>query len=415
MLNALKKRSEVKEVEKGAKNVVTPRYKGDVHVKESRPEEISEGSDNLGGDVQVNPSVKDTFGEDNYKTAKSHSSVEPTVADILTKLKGKRVKRVLRKQGAPVKFVREKVPSPVKKDDDIIIVSSTASRRKTRSSDAALKKKKAALGLGGDPDEFMEHSTSVDLQEFERKAEERKRSRKGKKASEVKESGSVAKRRKGVDWKDTDCLAYKGTITGFTSEFEVCNSSQGFHCQPMPTLNITNVSEALGRMLYVMGTEHVLNVGKIIFDQIVDHVKTGAKLKPIGLPSLICSLLITQHPTVLKKEDGIGEDAKPLTISDKLMKGKHVLDVEFNATDQSKPIPEGEATGMLLKVYEEELLRIESKIQAKTVLASELKAKIYTLKSRVPPTVNASVDHLVHVATTYANPPAGDETSTSPV
>ncbi|GAA0165818.1 hypothetical protein LIER_40063 [Lithospermum erythrorhizon] len=141
-----------------------------------------------------------------------------------------------------------------------------------------------------------------------------------------------------------------------------------------------------------MGTEHVLNVGKVICVQVVDHAKTGAKLKPIGFPSLICSLLITQHPTVLMKEDGIGKDAKPLTISDKLMKGKHVIDVEVNAPDQSEPVPGGEVAGLLLKVYEEELLRVEAEIQAKKVLASKLKAKISALRTRVPPTMNASSD-----------------------
>ncbi|GAA0140410.1 hypothetical protein LIER_01765 [Lithospermum erythrorhizon] len=125
------------------------------------------------------------------------------------------------------------------------------------------------------------------------------------------------------------------------------------------------------------------------------------------------SLLITRHPTVLKQEDGFGEDAKPLTISDKLIKGKHVLDVEFNEADQPELIPEGDAAVMLLKVYEEELLRVESEIQAKTVLASELKAKIHALKSRVPPAVNTSTDHPVPIATKSANPPAGNETSTS--
>ncbi|GAA0147222.1 hypothetical protein LIER_06975 [Lithospermum erythrorhizon] len=78
-------------------NVVTPRRKGDVHVEESRLEEINECNDDLGGDVQVNPSVKDTSGEASYKTTKSHNSVEPTVVEILTESKGKRVKRVLRK------------------------------------------------------------------------------------------------------------------------------------------------------------------------------------------------------------------------------------------------------------------------------------------------------------------------------
>ncbi|GAA0163419.1 hypothetical protein LIER_19293 [Lithospermum erythrorhizon] len=80
----------------------------DMHIEEDRPEEVKVGDDDLGGDV--NPSVKDT-------------------------------------SGAPVKFVRDKVASPVKEDDDIVIVSSTASRRRTMSSAAALKKKKAVLGV----------------------------------------------------------------------------------------------------------------------------------------------------------------------------------------------------------------------------------------------------------------------------
>ncbi|GAA0163420.1 hypothetical protein LIER_19294 [Lithospermum erythrorhizon] len=176
----------------------------------------------------------------------------------------------------------------------------------------------------------------------------------------------------------------------------------------IPTSNNTNMSEALGRMLFVMGTEHVLNMGKVIFDQVVDHAKTGAKLKPIGFPSLICSQLITQHPAVLKKEDGLGRDSKPLTISDKLMKEKHVIDVELNAPDQPELVPEGEAAGMLLKVYEEELLHVEAKIHAKSVLASELKAKIRALRSRVHPTVNASADNSEPVA-------PGTGTSKSPV
>ncbi|GAA0154764.1 hypothetical protein LIER_12652 [Lithospermum erythrorhizon] len=79
--------------------------------------------------------------------------------------------------------------------------------------------------------------------------------------------------------------------------------------------------------------------------------------------------------------------------------------------NQPEPVPEGEVAGMLLRVYEEELLRVETEIQAKTVIASELKSKIHALKSRVPPAANGSTVNPVLVATTSANPP-GDETST---
>ncbi|GAA0140183.1 hypothetical protein LIER_01582 [Lithospermum erythrorhizon] len=68
----------------------------------------------------------------------------------------------------------------------------------------------------------------------------------------------------------------------------------------VPTSNNTNVSEVVGRMMYVMGSEQEMDSGRVIFDQIVDHSRTRAKLKPIGFPSLICSILIPQHPEVLK-------------------------------------------------------------------------------------------------------------------
>ncbi|GAA0148644.1 hypothetical protein LIER_08030 [Lithospermum erythrorhizon] len=101
----------------------------------------------------------------------------------------------------------------------------------------------------------------------------------------------------------------------------------------VPTSNNTNVSEAVGRMMYVMGFEQELDFGRVIFDQIMDHCRTGAKLKPIGFSSLICSTLIDQHPEVLKAEDGPGEDAKLLTITDKLMNGKHIVNVQIKGTE----------------------------------------------------------------------------------
>ncbi|GAA0179157.1 hypothetical protein LIER_42203 [Lithospermum erythrorhizon] len=140
--------------------------------------------------------------------------------------------------------------------------------------------------------------------------------------------------------------------------------------------------------MYVMGIDQQLSIGKVIFDQIVDHSRTGVKLKPIGFPSLICSMLITRHPHVLKKEDGLREDAKSFTISEKLMKRKHVIDVDFNVVDQAEPIPEGEAVEMLIKAYEEEQQWLEAEIQAKKFRVSKLQSKIQTLKTVVPPTVN---------------------------
>ncbi|GAA0160571.1 hypothetical protein LIER_39061 [Lithospermum erythrorhizon] len=170
----------------------------------------------------------------------------------------------------------------------------------------------------------------------------------------------------------------------------------------VPTSNNTNVSEALGRMLYVMGSDQQLNIGKVIFDQMVDHFKTGFKLKPIGFSSLICSFLINQHLTMLKTEDDFWEDAKSLTIVDKLMKGKDVVDVKLNVADETKVVPEGEAAAILIKAYEEEQQRLESEIQVNKVKESELQAKIQALKAFVPPSVNdpTTTSRFVHVEPT---------------
>ncbi|GAA0138703.1 hypothetical protein LIER_00396 [Lithospermum erythrorhizon] len=124
----------------------------------------------------------------------------------------------------------------------------------------------------------------------------------------------------------------------------------------VPTLNNTNVSEALDRILYVMGTDQQLNIDK--------------------------------DPHVLKKEDGLGEDAKSLTISDKLMKEKHVIDVKFNASNHTEPVLEEDVAEMLIKVYEKEQQRLKAEIQAKKVRVSELQAKIQALKTVIPPIVN---------------------------
>ncbi|GAA0166605.1 hypothetical protein LIER_21725 [Lithospermum erythrorhizon] len=179
-----------------------------------------------------------------------------------------------------------------------------------------------------------------------------------------------------------------------------------------PTSNNMNVSEALGRMQYAMRLDQQLNNGKVIFDQMVDHSKTSAKLKSIDFPSLIYSMLINQHLDVLKKEDGFGEDAKSLSISDKLIKGKHVVNVELNAADQTEVVLEGEGAVMLIKAYKEEHERLEVDIHLKKVRVSKLQVKIQALKATVPSTVN---DPNTTSTAIHDEPDATAETSKSPV
>ncbi|GAA0169707.1 hypothetical protein LIER_24127 [Lithospermum erythrorhizon] len=125
----------------------------------------------------------------------------------------------------------------------------------------------------------------------------------------------------------------------------------------VPTSNNINVSEAMGRVLYVVGSNKELDFGRVIFDQIVDHSKTGAKLNPIGFPILICSILIPQHP-------------------------------EIKGTEQSKVVPEEETAALLIKAYGEDQQRLEDEIQLKNGRVVEMQAKIQALNTTVQPIVN---------------------------
>ncbi|GAA0165573.1 hypothetical protein LIER_40008 [Lithospermum erythrorhizon] len=122
--------------------------------------------------------------------------------------------------------------------------------------------------------------------------------------------------------------------------------------------NNTNVSHLMGKVLYVLRFDEQLNIGQVIFDQVIDHAKSHSTLKPIGFPSMICGILLAWKPDLLQLEDGVGVHVKPLMISEKLMKGKRVMDVPLNPQDAPEPepilAPESEAATILIKMFEEE-------------------------------------------------------------
>ncbi|GAA0172376.1 hypothetical protein LIER_26216 [Lithospermum erythrorhizon] len=68
---------------------------------------------------------------------------------------------------------------------------------------------------------------------------------------------------------------------------------------------------------------------------------------------MIGGILLAQKPDLLQPEDGVGVDVKPLMISEKLMKGKRVMDVPLNLQDAPEPeptlAPESEAAAILIK------------------------------------------------------------------
>ncbi|GAA0173046.1 hypothetical protein LIER_26745 [Lithospermum erythrorhizon] len=291
-------------------------------------------SQNAGGEGS---SVKDT---PIMASPKSHSSADPTVAEILTKLGkrkvGGRIKRVLRKQKPPIRYVPQTVKPTVNdgnssensSDDDVVVVSETASRRRTRASAAAIKTKREAAGIEEGQDK-SDDQTKLKEPESAKKTEDKG---KGKRpCSKEQKTENLPKRRKGV-----------------------------------------NISEPTQEK-----SKHKFRVD--------DKEDSEEEDTPIGFPSMICSLLIAQHPEILKAEDGPGEDAKTITITDKLNSGKRVVDVDMKGVEKSMARPEGEVAAVLIKAYEDEKKTLETDIQQKKLRVTELQAKIQALQTAVTP------------------------------
>ncbi|GAA0150603.1 hypothetical protein LIER_37142 [Lithospermum erythrorhizon] len=114
-----------------------------------------------------------------------------------------------------------------------------------------------------------------------------------------------------------------------------------------------------------------------MFDPIVDQATSNVMLKPIGYPSLICSLLKTQHPEVLT---GINEDAivpKSFSISHKLLLGTHVVDVPIPDVGAEEVVTVGQTAAV--KILQDEIVHLDGVIQSSLARKSVLEAKVKAL------------------------------------
>ncbi|KAK2435286.1 hypothetical protein QL285_020359 [Trifolium repens] len=100
----------------------------------------------------------------------------------------------------------------------------------------------------------------------------------------------------------------------------------------VPTTHTSDIATGLARFIYSVGTGTVFNYGAHIFDEIVQHAKSWAIRMPIAFPSLICSIILAQHPTILSADDEVSKRESPLDFHPKLFEGKHAADIVFAGT-----------------------------------------------------------------------------------
>ncbi|KAK2455975.1 hypothetical protein QL285_003384 [Trifolium repens] len=107
----------------------------------------------------------------------------------------------------------------------------------------------------------------------------------------------------------------------------------------VPTTHTSDIATGLARFIYSVGTGTEFNYGAHIFDETVQHAKSWAIRMPIAFPSLICSIILTQHPSILTADDEVSKRESPFDFHPRLFEGTHAADIEI--TDPSVAAPTG--------------------------------------------------------------------------
>ncbi|XP_058758615.1 uncharacterized protein LOC131631860 [Vicia villosa] len=87
----------------------------------------------------------------------------------------------------------------------------------------------------------------------------------------------------------------------------------------VPTNDTSTIAVGLGRFIYVVGTKTKFDYGTYIFDQTMRHAGTSATKLPIAFPSLICGIILKQHPGILKSKDSVCKRESALSFHYKLL------------------------------------------------------------------------------------------------
>ncbi|XP_058753267.1 uncharacterized protein LOC131626474 [Vicia villosa] len=87
----------------------------------------------------------------------------------------------------------------------------------------------------------------------------------------------------------------------------------------VPTNHTSTIAVGLGRFIYVVGTKTKFDYGTYIFDQTMRHAGTSATKLPIAFPSLICGIILKQHPGILKSKDTVCKRETALSFHYKLL------------------------------------------------------------------------------------------------
>ncbi|CAJ2668306.1 unnamed protein product [Trifolium pratense] len=89
----------------------------------------------------------------------------------------------------------------------------------------------------------------------------------------------------------------------------------------VPTTHSGDVARGLGKFIYVVGTKAKFDYGSYFFQETLSHALTYAVEKPVALPTLLCNIILEQHPDILRSTDVPCKRKGVLVIEQRLLDG----------------------------------------------------------------------------------------------
>ncbi|XP_045810736.1 uncharacterized protein LOC123905146 [Trifolium pratense] len=95
----------------------------------------------------------------------------------------------------------------------------------------------------------------------------------------------------------------------------------------VPTTHSNSVATGLAKFIYAVGTGTVFDYGTHIFNATILHGSSTAVKMPIAFPTLICGIILSQHPDICTNSDVPVSRPSALTMDFRLLEGKHAADI----------------------------------------------------------------------------------------
>ncbi|XP_045798156.1 uncharacterized protein LOC123892411 [Trifolium pratense] len=95
----------------------------------------------------------------------------------------------------------------------------------------------------------------------------------------------------------------------------------------VPTTHSNSVATGLAKFIYAVGTGTCYDYGTHIFHATILHGSSTAVKMPIAFPTLICSIILSQHPDICTNSDVPVSRPSALTMDFRLLEGKHAADI----------------------------------------------------------------------------------------